>query len=71
MEPQENPKPKRFRIVKLEERVVPSHFPAVAAVAVGSPAVENAPPHAHKVDFRLAVPPSGKHPTVCVVDTDL
>ena len=47
----EEPKKKRFRIVKLEERVVPSHFPAVAQVVVGPSAVENAPTHAHKVDF--------------------
>ncbi len=54
MEPRkEEEKPKRFRIVKLEDRIVPSHFPAVAAVVVGSPAVDNAPPHAHKVDFRV------------------
>ncbi len=52
MEPRkEEEKKKRFRIVKLEERVVPSHLPGVAAVAVGSPAVEHAPTHAHKVDF--------------------
>ena len=52
MEPRhEEPKKKRFRIVKLEERVVPSHLPAVADVVVGSPAVDHAPTHAHKVDF--------------------
>lgn len=52
MEPRnDEPKKKRFRIVKLEDRIVPSHLPAVAAVAVGSPAVENAPTHAHKLDF--------------------
>ena len=49
----EEPKKKRFRIVKLEERVVPSHFPAVAQVVVGPSAVENAPTHAHKVDFTV------------------
>ena len=52
MEPrQEEQKKKRFRIVKLEERVVPSHLPAVAAVDVATPAAEHAPTHAHKVDF--------------------
>ena len=54
MEPRhEEPKKKRFRIVRLEERVVPSHFPAVAQVVVGPSAVENAPTHAHKVDFKV------------------
>ena len=44
MEPRkEEPKPKRFRIVKLEDRVVPSHLPHVAEVVVGSPAIEHAP----------------------------
>ncbi len=67
MEPRkEKEKKKRFRIVKLEERVVPSHLPAVAAVAVGSPAVENAPTHAHKVDFKDAgVVPFSKVPNAC------
>lgn len=51
MEPR---KLKRFRLVKLEERVVPSHLPAVAQVAVASPAVEHAPTHAHKTDFEVA-----------------
>ena len=54
MEPRQEEQKKRFRIVKLEERVVPSHLPSVAVVAVGSPAVENAPTHAHKVDFAVA-----------------
>ena len=55
MEPRkEEQKKKRFRIVKLEDRIVPSHLPAVAVVAVGSPAVDHVPPHAHKVDFAVA-----------------
>lgn len=65
MEPRkEEPKPKRFRIVKLEERVVPSHLPHVAEVVVGSPAVDNAPTHAHKVGF--AVAGAGSCTTVCI-----
>ena len=62
MEPlNEAQKPKRFRIVKLEERVVPSHLPAVAAVQVASPAAEHAPTHAHKVDFTVrAMPTAGQ-----------
>ena len=44
---------KRFRLVKLEERLVPSHLPAVAQVAIASPAAEHAPTHAHKVDFAV------------------
>ena len=54
MEPRiEEKKPKRFRIVKLEDRVVPSHLPHVAEVVVGSPAIEHAPAHAHKVGFQV------------------
>jgi hypothetical protein len=49
----EEPKKKRFRIVKLEERVVPSHLSHVAEVVVGPPAVEHAPQHAHKVGFAV------------------
>ena len=50
---QEVQKPKRFRIVRLEDRIVPSHLPHVAEVVVGSPAAENAPTHAHKVGFAV------------------
>jgi hypothetical protein len=54
MEPNPKTRQKRFRLVKLEERIVPSHLPAVAEVIVASPAVEHAPTHAHKVDFKLS-----------------
>ena len=66
MEPRnEEKKPKRFRIVKLEERVVPSHLPHVAEVVVGSPAVEHAPTHAHKTDFRVRDLPSADGSACC------
>ena len=39
--------------VALLQRLARDPEPAVAAVAVGSPAVENAPTHAHKVDFKV------------------
>jgi hypothetical protein len=53
MEPQNVSQSKRFRLIRLEERVVPSHLPAVAAVIVAPPAFEHAPTHAHKVDFAV------------------
>jgi hypothetical protein len=52
-----NEKKKRFRLVKLEERVVPVHLPAVAIVQVPqAPGIDVAQVHAHKVRF-IAAPP--------------
>jgi hypothetical protein len=54
MQPQQEPRPKRFRLVKLEERIVPAHLPAVAVVNVPAvPGVELAQTHAHKVGMVL------------------